>query len=213
MTEDKIDEMIEKLCCCDKSRKAMCHPLLRLLPWVVVLALYVVFAVGYIGVRTDIEAKMMDMHFLFEIGLAAFIGISAAICAAWLAVPDMCGHKGLLALPLTGLGVFAFWSTLSGFTGEWGWPGVLEFQHCHSDATLIAVVPALAMAFFIRKGATTCPFLAAFMTALAAGGMGYISLRMTCSMDTVGHVLVFHLAPFIALGMILGLLARKIYKW
>ncbi len=64
-----------------------------------------------------------------------------------------------------------------------------------------------------RKDATVHPVLLVAMIPLAAGSLGYICLRLSCMMDTAGHNLVYHMGLFLILGMLLRVIARRLYRW
>ncbi len=64
-----------------------------------------------------------------------------------------------------------------------------------------------------ESGAATHPVRMAIMNILAAGGLGYVTLRFSCLVDDIGHTCVYHLLPFVVAGAVLGLLARWLYRW
>ena len=81
------------------------------------------------------------------------------------------------------------------------------------DPMLVGFFPTVTLWFLTMKGKTVCHVRTTFMNVLAVGGLGYIGLRITCSADDMGYITFFHLLPFLVLGLVSGLLARKIYRW
>ena len=212
MSDKTTDDFIDGLCGDLKPVKPLAHPLKRILPFAVLAALFVAIATYFVGVRPDVGERLQDSSFLIETILVAFIVITSAIASAYLSVPDARGKKWLIALPFTGLGIFALWSAIRGYTEGMKMPK-LHIDHCMGEGVFMAVVPLLVAVFIIRKGATTSPKLSAIMNVLFAGGLGYLALRFTCMMDTIGHSLVSHMLPYIVIGTALGLFSQKLYKW
>lgn len=189
------------------------HPLARILPWCAVSALYVIFVVFFLGVRSDLPAKLADTAFVFEVGLAAFITCSAALASAWLAVPDVREQKWVVAAPLTAAGIFVFWSAVRFVEESEGLPE-MHWGHCFQDGAVVGVLPVMALIVMIRrKGATTLPRVMCAMNVLAVSGLSYIALRFTCGLDSVGHGGMIHVMPFIVLGLLMGLISRRLYRW
>jgi len=63
------------------------------------------------------------------------------------------------------------------------------------------------------KGSTTQPYLMILMNVIAVSGLGYIGLRITCASDDIGHICVFHILPYIALGAFIAMIGRRFYRW
>lgn len=212
MGEQAIEALIENLTQELTPVKKLCHPFLRALPWMVASLVYTAAVVSYLGLRPDLAYKLSVPVFLFETGLAFFIGVSAAFSSVWMCVPDMRGQKWLPIVPLTALTVFLFWTVLRAFTEGINFP-VPHWDHCFQDGALLGALPVALIVFVSRRGATTRPFFMSIMNFLAVGAFGYVGLRFTCMLDTVGHAGLYHIAPFLVIGMALGLAARHLYRW
>lgn len=206
------DRLIENLTAELLPVRPLRHPLVRSLPFVVLALLYTSGVVWHLGLRPDLVHKFKDTVFLFETGLAGFIALSAALASVWTCVPDMRGQKWVLALPLVSVGVFLFWTGLRAWTEGASIP-TPHWDHCFEDALLLGALPAAFVIVLSRKGATTCPRTTAGMNILSTAALGYVGLRFTCMLDTVGHTALYHLLPFLVLGGILGLTARRLYRW
>ncbi len=207
-TDNLIDELTQEL----EPVKCMVHPLRRVVPWLVGVVMYVVAIVHYIGLRPDFYKKFEDLSFLFENAMMALVAVSAALSASWMCVPDMRGQKWLISAPFSFLFVFLTWVGLRGLVEGVNLPS-MHIDHCMADGFWMAVIPAALLVFITTRGATTRPILTALMTALSVSAFGYIGLRFTCMMDTIGHATIYHLVPFVLFGAVLGLLARRVYRW
>ncbi len=207
-TETLIDNLTEEL----SPMRRLVHPSLRALPWVALAMAYVAGVVNYLGLRPDLFAQFENSTFLFETGLMFFITLTAVLASAFLCVPDMRGRKWLVSVPSTLFLAFLLWTITRSFTEGIHMPAI-HWDHCFQDRALMGFVPAVAIMFLGTRGATTRPRMMALMNILAVGALGYIGLRFTCSLDTVGHAALYHLFPFIVFGSALGFAARRIYRW
>lgn len=212
MSNKSVDEMIDSLTDELQPLKPLAHPLLRVLPFLIGGVFYTWFIVGYIGLRGDFAAKLVELNFLFENAIMMLLGLSSALCASWLCVPDMRGQRWMIPLPFTFGFIFLLWTVLRAYAEGMEWPS-MHFDHCMESGLWIAAVPAALMAFLTARGASTQPLLSAAMTVMAVTAFAYIGLRFTCMMDTVGHATVYHLIPFVLLGTLIGVLARRLFKW
>lgn len=209
-----IDDLINDLSSDIKPVKKLAHPLLRVFPWVIVSLAYMVGVVHFLGVRYDFQDIMRDETFIFEMVLLFCLSLTAAYAAGLASIPDMREQKWFLAVPTTIFGVFVLWigSKLVTEMPDMSF-SKFSWHHCFSDGLMLAFMPIVVMVFLVRKGCTTMPRWACFMSILAVGGLGWAALRISCGMDLIGHVFVYHFTPFLILGSLLGLFAHKIYKW
>lgn len=211
-TKHNTDNLIETLCDDLCEIKVMRHPCRRIVPWIIFAVAYIGLAISIIGLRYDFFTKIHEAFYIFELLLVLAISLSAALCSSWLCVPDMRGQKWLLAVPLSLFCAFLTWILLRGLMENYVMPGV-HFHKCYLDAIVFGVLPAAAIWFLSMKGKTTHPYLLSFMNALAIGGLGYIGLRITCGSDSIGHVLTFHILPYVIFGVVAGIIGRRIYHW
>jgi len=135
------------------------------------------------------------------------------IAVAWLAVPDMRGQGWIAALPLTLAAVLCAWLLTRVHSEGLHMPPHLKWIHCAGDGILMGFIPAAALVFLAKRGATARPYLEALLSALAVAAFGWAGLRITCVADAVGHALVYHFMPFAAAGAVMGALARRLYRW
>lgn len=205
-----IEELESGLC----AQKPLAHPLRRILPWAGLVFLYMAgMAFLVTGFRDDLGEKVQNPLFLFETGLTLMIALTAAIASFWLCVPDMRGRTWLLSVPVTLTAVFVFLYALMLMAGSDDYTFRAGFAKCAGDGLLFGAVPALALVFLSRKGATTRPYWMAFMNMLSVGALGLTVLRFTCGGDAPLHIAVYHFLPFIVLGILLGTVARRVYDW
>jgi len=211
-TKTNIDDLIGSLSDELTPVKKAKHPLYYALPWFAVSAIFSAFIVRNVGIRHDVAEKLQDTVFLFETLIVALLGISSAIASSYLMVPDMRGKKWLLPVSGTLAVIFLVWNIVKAYAEGLHMPQ-LGIDHCMQEGLFMAFVPMMAFIFFMRGGSTTRPFMMGLMNLLAGASIAYIGLRLTCSMDTVGHSTIMHLAPYVAIGAMVGVFARRLYKW
>lgn len=212
--EEKQDTntLIDSLCGELKPVQKAKHPFAYTLPWLAITAAFAFFVVRFVGVRHDVIEQLSNPVFLFETITVALLAVIAAISSAYLMIPDMRGKKWLLSVTFTIAGIFVLWNIVKMSAEGFQLPR-FNFDHCMREGMFLALLPMMALIFFMRAGATTKPVIMAVMNLLAGASIAYIGLRFTCSMDTVGHALVFHLVPYMFIGALIGLVARRLYKW
>ncbi|MCB1531345.1 MAG: DUF1109 family protein [Alphaproteobacteria bacterium] len=214
MSKNKdLDKLIGSLSKELEPCKPMAHPLIRVLPLIVISILYVLAIILLIGPRNDWMPKMYgELSYIFEFGLSFSIFVSAAIALAWLCVPGMRGQTWLKAVPVTLGGVFLFWALLR-IIFEWSEPFHFAFSSCSLDGFIMLALPVFILTLFSRRGATTEPWWSSFMAVLSFAGLGWAGLRLTCSANTFAQSLVVHFVPFVTMGVVFALFARRIFKW
>lgn len=207
-----INNLIEDLTKELEPVKPQAHPMLRVLPWFVIAPLYVFVIVQIIGPRPDLSMMLADLNFLMEVVLMAGLAVSGGIASYFLSIPDMRGQKWLLGVPFTILGIFMLWCFLRGAVEGPAIPQ-LHWDPCIHEGIFMALVPMAVLMFMLRKGATTKPVFMTSMNIMAVGALASIGLRMTCIIDTVGHIVMYKVMPFALIGLMIGVFARRIFKW
>lgn len=206
------DELIKSLGADLEPVKPFGCPLRRALPWIAFSALYAGLLAYFVGMRPDMGKMLFEGPFLFEMILVGATAIFTAVTSMYMGVPDMCGQKWLKPVSLTLLATFFTWAGTQWFATGMTLPPI-SWGHCIDQAAIIALLPIAALLYMVKGGTTTTPVLMSVMNVTSVGAFAYIALRITCMSDDVGHIFFFHVVPFLVVGTLLGVLARKIYKW
>ncbi|MFP4314529.1 MAG: NrsF family protein [Alphaproteobacteria bacterium] len=212
MTKRSTEELIENLSRDLKPSKPFAHPLWRGLVVLAIIFVWVGYGVYVTGLRHDVAERLGEAAFLFEVISAVLIILSSAFVALWMSIPDMRGQKWMIALPCVLVFHFCIWLACKAYAEGVMMPA-LHLDHCFTDGFYMAAIPAALLMAMVYRGATTLPYIMAFMVFLSTGFLAYLGLRFTCPMDTVGHAFIFHIFPYLILGMVVGALARRIFKW
>lgn len=210
--EKNTDELINDLCANLEATKPCC-PYRLVSMWLVGAIAYLTFVVAYIGLRPDFDMQLMQSSFLFEISIAAFILISASLASSWLSFPDCMQRHWIKIIPLVLSAVFLIWTVIRSMEEGMAFVSGLHLGHCAQEGMIMEILPLIALVFITMKGRTTQPYWSMVMNVLAVSTLGWIGLRLTCSVDEMGHSLFNHILPFAILAAALGLFARKLFKW
>lgn len=211
--KDNLDTLINDLSDDLSCVKPCGHPLALMATWLTIAIAFVGGVTLFMGIRPDIAIKINEATFLLEIGLSAAIALTAGASAFYLRVPDRCGAKWVGVVPYSLLAVLIGWEIIRLVTSDVILPDI-HWVHCATDSGVFMSIPLAVLTFITaRRSATTKPFTMMTMQAMAVGGLGYIALRLTCIMDSLGHDLVYHMLPFLVLGTITGLIAHRLYRW
>ncbi|MFP4003194.1 MAG: NrsF family protein [Alphaproteobacteria bacterium] len=175
------------------------------LPWVA-------FVVLIMGVRPDLVQKLSDSRFLLE-QIAAFAAALLAGFAAFCAVVP--GRpRWLLLLPALPIAVW-LGSLGQGCIQAW-MGGNLVFGVdwvCFPSIAFVGAVPALLMAFMLRRGAPLYPHLAVALGGLAAAALGNVGLRLFHPIDASLMVLVWQFGSVALMTALAGCIGPLVHHW
>lgn len=210
--EKKTKSVIRDLCGDLHEVKLAPHPIKPALLWITFGFVYIAICLFLTRIRGDIDAKLFDFAFVFELTITLSMAISAAFCAFWMCVPDMRGQKWMIAVPVTLFGVLFLWIGLQTVMVTYEFPNI-HWHHCYKEAIIFGVIPAIAIVVFSLKGKTTHPAGLSVMNALAIGGFGYAAQRLSCGSDHIGHLCAYHVLPYFLFALFCVFIIRKIYRW
>lgn len=188
------------------------HPIIRALPFVLGVIAYVLFVVAIVGLRPDFFVKLRSLDFAFEVFVMLVVGVSAVFSSSWLCVPDRRGNNWIQFISPSLFACFILWMIWKSVREGVNMPAI-HWDECIQEAVLLGALPAFALFIMSSRGKTTQPLFMTFLMFLSVSSLGYVGLRMTCMIDTVGHSCVLHFIPYVIAGGALALAARRIYRW
>ena len=99
-----------------------------------------------------------------------------------------------------------------------GVPSVLAdpltwYWECGLYGSIAGIVVALAAVLFLRRGAPVSLERAGWLTGLASGSLGAFAYNITCPLDTVAHVGIWHTVPVLAWAVIGRLAVPRLIRW
>jgi len=206
-TNDIIEQLSEGL----EPVKRRC-PYKNIVIWLVFSAAYITGLIWFLGPKIDIDDYIKDASFLFEMGLVTALFMSSAVASSFLSFPDGLQRGWIKSATLSIFGIFLLWITAN--TIEEGIDlSMISMGSC-SRGVLVEGIPFVFLIFMTMRGHSTQPYWLMTMNVLAATAIGWIGLRLTCSMyDSMVYGFLHYLLPFMILGAAIGFFARKIFKW
>ena len=206
--KDLIEELSEEL----TEVKVVRNPLELSMFWSLLAITYIAVVIVVLGVRGDIDHKIHDPVYIFELLHVIAISLSAAICSSCLCIPDIRGQRWMLAIPTSLFAAFITWVSLRLGLESYDMSG-FSWGHCHSDSIAFGAIPAFMILFFSMRGKTTHPHMMSLMNILSVGAVGYLGLRITCASDDIGHLLGFHILPYLLFGIVITIVGKRIFRW
>ncbi|MGB1076705.1 MAG: NrsF family protein [Bdellovibrionales bacterium] len=210
----KTEELISNLCEDHHKVKTMGCAYKRALYIMATIVIYNVLIIKFFDVvRHDISDVMHSATMLYELIIAFSIGASAVLAMSLLMIPDMKGHKWFLSVPTTISLTFLLWMSVNFFQQGYNMEHVHPGGPCFVDGILYAGLPTFIAVVIARRGATAHRIWLTVMAALSASSIGWISLRFVCALDSASHVFVDHVLPFALIGILLGVLSKRLFSW
>lgn len=84
---------------------------------------------------------------------------------------------------------------------------------CALFGSLAGAVVALAAVLFLRRGAPVSLERSGWLTGLAAGSLGALAYSITCPLDTVVHVGLWHTVPVLVWAVIGRVAVPRLIRW
>jgi hypothetical protein len=211
----ETDKFIDRLVDSSDQVVRLSRPSIRAATWFALSVPYVALVVLVMSPRGDLLTKLSDSAYVIEQIAALATGVTAAIAAFATIVPGF--NRKVLLLPVL---PFVAWlgSVGLGCIGSWirfGSDG-LSLQpdwYCFPAIVLVGMVPAIAMAFMLRRGAPLTPHLTTMLGGLAAAGFGNFGLRLFHPQDASVMVLVWQMGTVFILTAFAGWAGRFLLNW
>ncbi|MCA1197005.1 DUF1109 domain-containing protein [Sphingomonas sp. R647] len=153
--------------------------------------------------------------FFIANGLIGLVGLASARAVVRMAVPRVGarrdGARWLLAalalLPVTALLFMAIEGNLAGHEHA------ADGLHCFLFGTASGLLVAVALLIWLRRGAPVAPNVAGLYTGIAAGALGSFAWGLSCPVDTIAHLGIWHVAP-VAVSATMGrFIVPRCIRW
>jgi len=209
--EENTDDIIKKLSDGLEPVKRRC-PYRSLVIWVVFSIVYIAGVIFYLGPKINLDTSLTNAAFLFEMGIIGALFLSSAVASSFLSFPDGLQRGWIKGVTMTLFGVFLLWITANSIE-EGVDLSMLSMGSC-SRGILVEGIPFGILVFMTMRGYSTQPYWLMTTNVLAATALGWIGLRLTCTMyESMVYGFLHYLLPFMVLGAAIGFFARKIFKW
>ena len=214
MTKD-VNELIDHLLQDHKPIAPEQHPLLKTLPLMLIMIIYMSVVTSIIGLRSDWKPEFLTQFgtYQLELILSLTLGITALLATGWLRIPYMKSQKWMVSIACLSAIIFFSFEIYRLISEGISFSTIDSLIECYIHSIALASIPVALLVMRQKSGSPTRPYLSAIMGTLAITGFAWISLRLTCSVNLAGHNAIVQLSPFMILGLVLGTYARKLYKW
>lgn len=211
----QTEELIRRLANDVRAVRRLKPAWVRMLFWLALALPYVAVVVRGKLLMVDPSQVLTDPRFVIEETATFATAITAAIAAFSSTVPGF--DRRVLLLPLAPLAVWIA-SVGHGCVQDWlrfGADGLVirPDWECLPSATVIGIVPAVAMVVMLRKGAPIYPRLALALGALAVAAIANFGMQLFHYRDASIMILFWHLGNVAVLSMLGGWLGRHILVW
>jgi hypothetical protein len=207
-----IDALIERLSDRLEPVQPLRKPWLRASLWIVFATLLIALLVVMRGFRPDISEMMPEPGFMLPLAGAWLTGVTAALAAFQISLPDRSRLWLLLPLPAVALWVAGF---TAGCLADWiaipaGAPIVEESTRCLTTILLATAGLLVVLLPMLRKARTLRPNTTAWIGILAVAGFADTAHLLIHPVEASLLVLVINLVPALVLVLLGGILGRRI---
>jgi hypothetical protein len=211
----ETETLIQRLAQSSDPVARLPRPSTRSALWLALAIPYVALVVLVMSPRSDLVAKLSDTAYVVEQVAALATGITAGLAAFASIVPGF--DRRILLLPVLPLAAW-FGSVGLGCVRSWAQlgPDGLSLQSdwiCFPAIVLVSMVPAIALAVMLRRGAPLTPHLTAALGGSAAAGLGNFGLRLFHPQDASIMVLVWQMGTVFILTVLAGWSGRLLLNW
>ncbi len=85
--------------------------------------------------------------------------------------------------------------------------------HCLSASLFATTLMFASLTVWLRRGAPVSVNAAGWLTGLASGALGTLAYGISCSMDSVSHLGVWHVAPVVIASLAGRLIVPPLIRW
>lgn len=216
MTNMKTEDLLRTLAAEARSpSRRLRPPAVRVGLWLCVSAPWIAIVVALAGLRADLAIKAGELRWLLEQGATLMTAVTAAMAAFSAGVPGRPLWER--AVPLAPL---ALWIGLlvTGCFRDWSLadPKSLALYAdwaCVRGIVTAGLLPGIAMAIMLRRGAPLAPLLSVGLGGLAAAALANFGLRLFHAQDASLMVLVWQVGTVAALTAFSATFGHRLVRW
>lgn len=181
------------------------------------LSALVTFALAQLGEGVWIEGITGGASPFFWVtnGLLLLLGLSSASTVILMASPSVGSRHDTPSWAAAMVGVLPLAAMISVFSRPNGIAALNDgyVLHCTSSSLFASALTAGALVLWLRRGAPVSLNLAGWFTGIAAGALGTVVYGMSCYIDTIAHLGIWHVVPVVAMALAGRLFVPHLVRW
>ncbi len=212
----KTEDLINTLAADNRAPvRRLRPPFMRVAVWLAVSVPWVALVVAFMHFRADLAAKVGEPRWITEQGAALVTAVMAAMAAFCASVPGR--PRWERVMPVVPLSIWLGTLTV-GCLRDWivAGPQGLGFQQdwaCMPGIVMVGLVPGIAMAMMLHRGAPVSPLLSVGLGGLAAAALADFGLRLFHPQDASLMVLVWQVGTVALLAALGAVIGRRLVRW
>lgn len=147
--------------------------------------------------------------------LIGLVGLASALAVIRMAGPRVGARQDGARWLLAALAILPLAAVLlAAIEGRIDWhEHAAHGLECFIAGTCAGSLVAAALIGWLRRGAPVAPKVAGFYTGVAAGALGSFAYGLSCPVDSIGHLGIWHVAPVAAMAGLGRLFVPRWVRW
>ncbi|MFN2098907.1 NrsF family protein [Altererythrobacter sp. MF3-039] len=148
-------------------------------------------------------------------GLILLMGLASATSVLAMARPQVGSHYDGARWTMAMVGVIPIVAVSTIVAGSGAAHAMADPYgvDCMLASFAASLVTGAALVFWLRRGAPVSLNTAGWHTGVAAGALGTVAYGMSCPLDGLAHIGVWHIAPIVIAAMVGRLVVPKLVRW
>lgn len=148
-------------------------------------------------------------------GLLLVLGLAAVTATVALASPSVGNRQDAPKWALAMVAILPFTALATVFAAGTGPAALMDpySLHCLTAGTVASSLTFVALTYWLRRGAPVSAETAGFFAGIASGAIGSFAYGLSCPIDGVAHLGLWHVFPVAIAGLIGRALLPRLIRW
>ncbi|WP_041685998.1 NrsF family protein [Erythrobacter litoralis] len=148
-------------------------------------------------------------------GLLLVLGLAAVTATVALASPSVGNRQDAPRWALAMVAILPFTAVATVFAAGSGPAALVDpySLHCLTAATGASALTFVALTYWLRRGAPVSVETAGFFAGIASGAIGSFAYGLSCPIDGVAHLGLWHVLPVAIAGLIGRTVLPPLIRW
>lgn len=183
------------------------------------LAFSVIATIGVVALARGLwsgplQGNAAELFFVAN-ALIGLVGLVSALAVIRMAGPRVGARQDGARWLLAALAILPMAAVLlAAIEGQIDWhEHATHGPECFVAGTASGALVAVALIAWLRRGAPVAPNVAGFYTGVAAGALGSFAYGLSCPVDSIGHLGIWHVAPVAAMAALGRIFVPRWVRW